>query len=190
MTFSSIILTSTVLFLIAFALFLYGIGVYNRLVKKRNLTDEAWSGIDVQLKRRHNLIPNLVSAVKGYAKHEKEVFAQVTQARARAMKTNAVGARQQTESNLGKSLLNLFAVAENYPQLNADKNFLNLQSELANIEDDIQKSRRYYNGTVREKNILVESFPSNIIAGIIGASKSSFFELDSIEELQKPVINF
>lgn len=184
-----IIIVSVLVFLL-FILFMYGVSVYNRLVKKRNLTDEAWSGIDVQLKRRHDLIPGLVNSVKGYAKHEKEVFENITQARSGAMNAESLKNRQQAENQLGKSLLDLFAVAENYPDLKADSSFLNLQTELANIEADIQKARRYYNGTAREKNILVESFPSNIIAGMLGAAKSNYFELDAPEERSKPIISF
>jgi len=168
----------------------YGVGIYNRLVKLKVLVEEAWSGIDVQLKKRHDLIPNLVETVKGYATHEKETFQNVTEARNQAVSAKSVEQHQAAENKLNQSLMNLFAVAEQYPDLKANTNFLQLQDELSAVEADIEKSRRYYNGTVRDKNILVDTFPSNIIANIFGFVKSTFFELDNIEERMVPKVNF
>jgi LemA protein len=168
----------------------YGVGIYNRLVKLKTHVAEAWSGIDVQLKKRYNLIPNLVETVKGYAKHEKETFENVTKARSQAQNATTVEGQQAAENQLNKSLLNLFAVAEQYPELKANANFLNLQDELSAVESDIEKSRRYYNGTTRDYNILIDSFPSNIIAGMTSFSKAEFFELDTEAERQNPQVKF
>ncbi|MDO5655290.1 MAG: LemA family protein [Flavobacteriaceae bacterium] len=179
-----IIIAAIVLFLF------YGIGIYNRLVKLKTMVEEAWSGIDVQLKKRHDLIPNLVETVKGYASHEKSTFEQVTAARANALNAKTVEQQQSAENQLNRSLMNLFAVAEQYPDLKANTNFLQLQNELSAVEADIEKSRRYYNGTVREKNILIDSFPSNIIAGIFGFIKSTFFELEDLAERSVPKVAF
>lgn len=168
----------------------YGVGIYNRLVKLKTHVAEAWSGIDVQLKKRYNLIPNLVETVKGYAKHEKETFENVTKARSQAQNATTVEGQQAAENQLNKSLLNLFAVAEQYPELKANANFLSLQAELSAVESDIEKSRRYYNGTTRDYNILIDSFPSNIIAGMTNFSKSPFFEIDTDAERQNPQVKF
>jgi len=168
----------------------YGVGIYNRLVKLKTLVAEAWSGIDVQLKKRYNLIPNLVETVKGYASHEKETFENVTKARSQAQNATSVEGKQAAENQLNKSLLNLFAVAEQYPELKANENFLSLQNELSDIESDIEKSRRYYNGTTRDYNILIDSFPSNIIAGITNFTKAAFFEIDTETERQNPQVKF
>ncbi len=179
-----------VLLVIVLIFAFYGIGVYNKLVKLKTLVEEAWSGIDIQLKKRHDLIPNLVETVKGYASHEKETFQKVTEARSQAANAKSVKNREIAENNLNKSLLNLFAVAEQYPELKANVNFLKLQDELSAIEADIEKSRRYYNGTVREKNIIIDSFPSNIIAGMFGFAKSMFFELQNLAERNVPKVDF
>ena len=153
------------IFIVVVSIF-YGVGIYNRLVKLSTLVAEAWSGIDVQLKKRYDLIPNLIETVKGYASHEKETFENVTKARNQAQSTTTVEGQQAAENQLNKALINLYAVAEDYPELKANENFLSLQSELSVIESDIEKSRRYYNGTTRDYNILIDSFPSNIIAGM------------------------
>lgn len=179
-----------VLLVIVLIFAFYGIGVYNKLVKLKTLVEEAWSGIDIQLKKRHDLIPNLVETVKGYASHEKETFQKVTEARSQAANAKSVKNREIAENNLNKSLLNLFAVAEQYPELKANVNFLKLQDELSAIEADIEKSRRYYNGTVRQKNIIIDSFPSNIIAGMFGFAKSMFFELQNLAERNVPKVDF
>jgi LemA protein len=148
-------------------------------VKLKNLVAEAWSGIDVQLKKRYDLIPNLVETVKGYAAHEKETFENVTKARAAAQQATTVEGHQAAEKKLSGALMNLIAVAERYPDLKASTNFLELQNMLSVVEGDIEKSRRYYNGNVREQNTLIESFPSNLIANAFGFAKSAFFELDN-----------
>ncbi|MGI9651352.1 LemA family protein [Chryseobacterium sp. RLHN22] len=169
---------------------LYGVSIYNRLVKLRNLVQEAWSSIDVMLKKRHDLIPNLVETVKGYATHERETLENVTRARNLAVGADSVEAKEAAEKNLNQAMVNLFAVAEQYPDLKANANFQQLQAELSSIENDIEKSRRYYNGTVRENNTLVESFPSNIIANMYKFEKSKFFELENIADREVPSVKF
>ncbi|MFC7348837.1 LemA family protein [Chryseobacterium zhengzhouense] len=169
---------------------LYGVSIYNRLVKLRNLVQEAWSSIDVMLKKRHDLIPNLVETVKGYATHERETLENVTKARNLAVGADSVEAKETAEKNLNQAMVNLFAVAEQYPDLKANANFQQLQAELSSIENDIEKSRRYYNGTVRENNTLVESFPSNIIANMYKFEKSKFFELENIADREVPSVKF
>lgn len=169
---------------------LYGVSIYNRLVKLRNLVQEAWSSIDVMLKKRHDLIPNLVETVKGYATHERETLENVTKARNLAVGAGSVEAKEAAEKNLNQAMVNLFAVAEQYPDLKANANFQQLQAELSSIENDIEKSRRYYNGTVRENNTLVESFPSNIVANMYKFEKSKFFELENIAEREVPNVKF
>ena len=184
MTIILIILAAVAIF------FFYGISIYNRLVKLKTMVQEAWSSIDVMLKKRHDLIPNLVETVKGYATHERETFESVTRARTAAMNAEGIPAKEAAEKNLNQAMMNLNAVAEQYPDLKANTNFLQLQGELSNLEGDIEKSRRYYNGTVRENNILVETFPSNIIANMFKFVKSAFFELDNIAERAVPSIKF
>ena len=186
--------TGLIIFIVLIGILLlfafYGIGIYNKLIKLKTLVEEAWSGIDVQLKKRHDLIPNLVETVKGYASHEKETFQKVTEARNNAVNAKTVEQQQNAENQLNRSLMNLFAVAEQYPELKANTNFLQLQNELSLIESDIEKSRRYYNGTVREKNILIDSFPSNIIANLFGFIKSAFFELENVTDRNVPKVAF
>ncbi|MDI6777647.1 MAG: LemA family protein [Patescibacteria group bacterium] len=157
-------------------LIIWAIAVYNGLIRLKNRVDEAWSDIDVQLKRRYDLIPNLVSTVKGYAQHEKEVFEKVTEARTRAMGAQSAGDKAQAENMLSQTLKSLFAVAENYPDLKANQNFLELQKELADTEDKIQASRRFYNGNVRDFNTKIQVFPNNIFAGMLGFAAREFFE--------------
>ncbi|PLW75107.1 LemA family protein [Cohaesibacter celericrescens] len=171
---------------------LYGISIYNKLVKTRQMVEEGWSGIDVQLKRRANLIPNLVETVKGYMGHERETLEKVTEMRARAAGATSGGAaeRAQAEGNLSKALVNLMAVAENYPDLKANDGFQNLQKELASVEDEIQLSRRYYNGTARNLNILIESFPSNLVAGFFQYDKKDYFELENEDDRATPKVSF
>ena len=163
-------------------LIVWGIAVYNGLITLKNRVDEAWSDIDVQLKRRYDLIPNLVNTVKGYATHEKELFEKVTEARANAMNAGSTGEKQQAENMLSGTLKSLFAVAENYPELKANQNFLELQRELTDTEDKIQASRRFYNGNVRDFNTKLEVFPSNIIAGMLHFVKREFFEAAEAEK--------
>jgi len=162
------------------------IAAYNGLIRLRNRTKEAWSDIDVQLKRRYNLIPNLVETVKGYAAHEKKVFTDVTEARTRAMTAGAPQKKAVAENMLAGALKTLFAVAENYPDLKANENFLSLQRDLTDTENKIQASRRFYNGNVRDFNIKQEVFPVNIIAKTFGFKKAEFFEVEAPEE-RKPI---
>ncbi|MDD4658423.1 MAG: LemA family protein [Eubacteriales bacterium] len=171
-------------------LVLYFIIAYNRLVKTSNMLKEAWSGIDVQLKRRSDLIPSLVETVRGYSSHEQSVLTEIAEKRAAAM--HAQGAREKgaAENALTGGIKNLFALAEAYPDLKASKNFLTLQEELVQVEDQIQLARRYYNGAVRMLNNRVESFPSNIIAKITGFSRAEFFTLELATERQAPEISW
>ncbi len=166
-----------ILFGIIAAIILWLIAVYNGLIRLRNQTDEAWADIDVQLKRRYDLIPNLVETVKGYATHERELFEKVTQARAAAMGAQSVQDKGQAENMLAGTLKSLFAVAENYPQLKANENFAKLQDELSDTENKIQAARRFYNGNVRDFNTKIQVFPNNMIASSLGFKKYEFFEI-------------
>ena len=159
----------------------YVVALYNRLVRQRQMAEEGWSGIDVQLKRRADLVPNLVETVQGYAVHERELLQRVTEARqhAREVPAGDVAARAQAEGLLSGALGRLLAVVENYPDLKANANFLQLQEQLAALEGEIQMARRYYNGATRDLNVLVESFPSNLVAGAFGFVKRAFFETDN-----------
>lgn len=163
--------------------------LYNSLVTLKIRVDEAWSDITVQLKRRLDLIPNLVETVKGYAKHESGVFEAVTQARANALNANGVKETAAAENQFEGALKSLFAVAEAYPELKASQNFSELQQELVDTEDKIQASRRFYNGGVRDLNTKIQTFPSNVIAGMFGFKSREFYELDKAEQAQaeKPV---
>jgi LemA protein len=165
------------------------IGLYNSLVKLRVLVEEAWSGIDVQLKRRYDLIPNLVETVKGYAKHEKELFEKVAQLRSSAMNAQGVEEKGKLEGELTNTLKTLFAVAENYPELKANENFLKLQDDLGGIENEIQNARRYYNGAARDYNMKLQVFPANLIAGMLGFKPKEFFAA-SEEEKQNVKVDF
>lgn len=165
---------------------LWLIAVYNGLIKLRNQVDEGWSDIDVQLKRRHDLIPNLVETVKGYATHEKQLFENVTAARSAALAAKTPRELAKAEDTLMGALKSLFAVAENYPQLRASENFAKLQDELSDTENKIQAARRFYNGVVRDFNIKLQVFPNNIIAGPFGFKAREFFEVESEAE-RKPV---
>lgn len=158
------------------------IAVYNDLIKGRNRVDEAWSDIDVQLKRRYDLIPNLVESVKAYAGHEKEVFQKVTEARSQAMQAKTIDEKGKAENILSGTLKSLFAVAEAYPDLKASTNFLQLQDELSDTENKIQASRRFYNGNARDFNIKVQVFPNNLVAGILGFKKYEFFQAEEGEK--------
>lgn len=159
---------------------------YNGLVQLRNRAQEAWSDINVQLKRRYDLIPNLVETVKGYATHESSVFEDVTKARSQAMQATGP-AKADAENALSGTLKSLFAVAENYPQLKANENFLSLQNELTDTEDKIQAARRFYNGMVRDLNTKVQVFPTNIFAGMFGFTKMDFFGNDLTDAEKAPV---
>jgi LemA protein len=174
---------SIVLLAVAAALVALVVGLYNRLVRLRNGSESAWSDIDVQLKRRHNLIPNLVETVKGYARHEREVLERVVQLRNQA-KANEGSAESQArdENNLLHGLKSVFALAENYPDLKADRHFLELQNELALTEDRIAAARRFFNGNVRDMRNLREMFPTSIVANMFGFEVPTYFELDSEAE--------
>lgn len=179
-----------VLLALAVAILLWAILIYNALVRMRNMVQEAWSGIDVQLKRRTDLIPNLVSTVKGYAEHEKGTLEEVIRLRGVAQNAQGVGETAQAQGLLGAALGKLFALAENYPELKANANFAQLQASLGEIEEQVQLARRYYNGAVRNLNIAVESFPSNLVAGRFGFEKAEFFELESPSERAVPKVEF
>ena len=166
------------------------ISIYNGLVSLRNRTKEAWADIDVQLKRRYNLIPNLVETVKGYATHERGLFEKVTEARSRAMEAKGLREKGEAENALSGTLKSLFAVSENYPELKASQYFLELQKELRDTEDKVQAARRFYNGNVRDLNIKVESFPSNIIASMFGFKQMELFELEEPEKREPVEVKF
>ena len=169
------------------------VAMYNRLVTLRQRVREAWSDIDVQLKRRYDLIPNLVETVKGYAAHEKGVFESVTQARANAISAGATGSpeqRAQAENVLTGALRSVFAVAEAYPQLQASQNFRDLQENLTATEDKIAFARRFYNGNVRDYNTGLQTFPTNILAGMFGFTAEQYFELADAKERETPKVSF
>lgn len=183
-------MTAVIIVAVVLALGFYVVGIYNRLIKLRTNVGEAWSGIDVQLKKRYDLIPNLIETVKGFASHERETFESVTKARTVAMGASGVLDQQAAENQLTRALSGLFAVAERYPDLKSNTNFLQMQQDLSAVEQDIERSRRYYNGTVRDQNILIDSFPSNVIANSFGFQKSAFFELESESERAVPKVDF
>jgi LemA protein len=170
----------------------YAILLYNGLVKARQVKEEAWSGIDVQLKRRADLIPNLIETVKGYAKHERETLEQVVELRnkAQAVPAGDVEGRAAVEGMLGQALGRLMAIAEAYPDLKASQNFIELQQSLQTIEDEIQMSRRYYNGAARDLNVKVESFPSNLLAGAFSFAKAPYFEIENAADRAVPTVKF
>ena len=183
----TIALIAIVVVVVLIGLFFWA--TYNGLVKLNVRVDEAWSDITVQLKRRADLIPNLVESVKGYAAHEKEVFENVTKARAEVLSATEKGPKEtaKAETQFEGALKSLFAVAEAYPQLRANENFLQLQNELVDTEDKIQASRRFYNGGVRDLNTKVKMFPANMIAGMLGFKEREFFEVDDRASVEKPV---
>ena len=163
-------------------LLIWTVAVFNSLVKKRNRVSNAWSDIDVQLKKRYDLVPNLVETVKGYKEYEASVLENVTNARTSAMSQSSVAGKAQAENMLSSTLKSLFAVAENYPQLRASENFQKLQDQLSSIENDIQSARRYYNAAVRELNNAVQVFPANIVAGNFGFKQAEFFGAEESEK--------
>lgn len=171
-------------------LVLWVVAIFNRLVKNRNLVLEGWSGIDVQLKRRYDLIPNIVETVKGYAKHEEGVLSKVVELRNSAGKAQTAAEKAPIENMLTQTLRQLFALAEAYPDLKANQNFLDLQGQLSGIEEQIQFARRYYNGAARDMNILVESFPSNMIARSFGFKEAEYFEIELATEREAPKVQF
>ena len=175
-----------ILFGILGIIVIWFIAAYNGFVRLVNRIKEAWADIDVQLKRRYDLIPNLVETVKGYATHEREAFERVTEARARALGAQSVREKGEADNQVKEALKSIFAVAEAYPQLKAVESFVNLQNELADTENKIQAARRFYNGNVRDLNIKTDSFPSNIVAKMFNFQKAEFFELEE-NEAKEPV---
>lgn len=182
---TSYILLTILVFVVGYMLM-----AYNSLIKYRNQADEAWSDIDVQLKRRHNLIPNLVETVKGYATHERSTLDSVTAARTQALSATTPADHAKAENMLSSTLKSLFAVSESYPDLKANTNFLELQRELSDTENKIQASRRFYNGVVRDYNTSIETVPTNIIASLFTFTKREFFELENEAEKEVPKVSF
>lgn len=178
-----------IVLIIVAVIVLWVIFTFNRLISLRNRTDEAWSDIDVQMKRRYDLIPNLVASVKGYAGHESTVFENVTKARSQAMQARSTADHAQAENMLTDTIKSLFAVAESYPQLQASQNFLHLQQELADAEDKIQASRRFYNANARDLNTAMQVFPSNLIAGMLHFNKRDFFDAPEVVN-EAPKVSF
>ena len=169
---------------------IYGVVAYNGMIRLRNMVDQGWSGIDVQLKRRHDLIPNLVETVKGYAEHEREAFQAVSDARARAISASGPAASGAAEGILDQALGRLFAIAEAYPQLRATENFQQLQGELANTEDQIAAARRIYNGNVQSYNTKIQVFPNSLIAGMGHFTPREFFEIADAAEREPVTVSF
>ncbi len=170
--------------------FIFSVSIYNKLVRARVHVDEGWSGIDVQLKRRADLIPNLVNTVKGYAGHEAKLLNEITELRARSIADNSIAEQSQVEGKLGMALRSLLVGVENYPDLKANQNFVSLQTQLEKIEHDLQLARRYYNGTVRDNNILIDTFPSNVMAILFSFGKREFFEIDDAVRDSVPEVKF
>ena len=166
------------------------IGMYNGLVRLKVQTDNAWADIDVQLKRRYDLIPNLVETVKGYAGHEKGTLEAVINARNRAMSATSPGAKAEAENMLSGALKSLFALSEAYPQLRAIESFTSLQNSLSQIEDTVQNARRYYNAVVRDLNTKIQVFPTNLFAGMLGFKTREFFEVSAVTEREAPKVSF
>ena len=180
----------TIVFVVVMGGILYAIGLYNKLVRNKNMVAEGWSGIEVQLKRRSNLIPNLIETVKGYVTHEAGLLSEIVTLRSRSKETREVAEKSRVESALTRSLGNLLALAEAYPDLKANQNFIDLQDDLSQIENDIQMARRYYNGTARDLNISIESFPSSLIAERFRFEKAEFFEIEDAAEREVPEVKF
>ena len=180
---------STVIIVILLLIFLAGVAIYNRLIGGRNRVKTAWSDIDVQLQRRHDLVPRLVAAVKQYAQYEKATLEAVTVLRTEAMQTAEVRAKGKLEEKLSAGLDRIIALAENYPDLKANENFLNLQNELVETENYLQFARRYYNGSVRDYNTLTETVPSNLVAGWFNFRPKEFFQKTSDEAANVPLID-
>ena len=183
-------MTGYILLGVVVLLLVGAVTIYNKLVTNKNLVAEGWSGIDVQLKRRNDLIPNLIETVKGYMGHERGVLDQVTELRTKSQAAQSVGDKAKVEGAMGAALANLFAVAENYPDLKASQNFMDLQKSLADIEDQVQLARRYYNGTARNFNILIQSFPSNLMASAFGFTTVEYFEIEDAAERAVPKVAF
>lgn len=180
-------MTILVILIIVGVLVVAVVAIYNKLVRLRNTVKSSWSDIDVQCKKRFDLVPNLVETVKGYASHEQTVFEKVTQARAMAMQANSPAEMAKAENMIRDTLKSLFAVAEAYPELKANANFIQLQTQLQELENNIEYARRYYNAVVRDFNILIESFPSNLIASMFHFKQAELFQLEAPEVERKPV---
>ncbi len=175
---------------LAVAIILWGVSIYNGLVRRKNIVGEAWSGIEAQLKRRADLIPNLVETVKGYATHERTTFDELARLRSQGQGQADVASRGQTEAAITAAIGKVMAVAENYPELKASANFQSLQNDLANVEDQIQLARRYYNGAVRDLNVMIEQFPSNLVANNTGFKPAPFFQIDNDADRAVPKVSF
>ena len=187
---SNMSIALNVLLILVIVLFAFWvIAVYNKLTREKTLMEEAWSIIDVFLNKRYDLILNLVETVKGYATHEKETLESVILARRQAMDANGIAEKAESEAVLGNTLGRLMAISESYPQLRANENFMYLQKELSNLEGEVEKARRYYNGTVRENNIYVKSFPVNIIADMFSFKSGTFFEGEG-KKREAPMVSF
>jgi len=169
---------------------LWGVSIFNGLVRRKNVVAEAWSGIEAQLKRRADLIPNLVETVKGYASHERETFDELARLRSAGQGQADVAQRAQTETAITAAIGHVLAVAEAYPELKASANFQSLQNELADVEDQIQLARRYYNGAVRDFNVMIEQFPSNVVANFGAFKPASFFEIENAADHEAPKVTF
>ena len=187
---TTLMIMGIVLLVVSLLVIFWAIGGYNGLVRLKALVDEGWSGIDVRLKRRYDLIPNLVAVVKQYSIHEQSVLENVTKFRSIAMSAPTVESKAQAESVLTGSLKTLFAVAENYPTLKANENFMSLQKSLSDIENDVQLARRYYNGTVRNYMTAKRTFPANILASMFGFENVAYFELTAPEQREAPQVKF
>jgi len=179
--------TTTIILIVLAIIIIWFIAAFNGFVTLRNRAKEAWADIEVQLKRRYDLIPNLVNTVKGYATHESQAFEKVSQARSQAMQAGTPAEKGAAENALTGTLKSLFAISEAYPELKANTNFLQLQGELSDTENKIQAARRFYNGMVRDLNTKAESFPSNIVAGMFHFVKMDFFDLGDNDAAQNPV---
>lgn len=183
-------MTALILLVVVVLIGLWGVSIYNGLVRRKNMVAEAWSGIDTQLKRRADLIPNLVETVKGYATHERTTFDELARLRSAGQGQADVAARAQTEQAITAAIGKVMAVAEAYPELKANENFQALQSELSNIEDQIQLARRYYNGTARDFNVMTEQFPSNLVANFGAFKPAPFFQIDNESDRAVPKVSF
>jgi LemA protein len=179
-----------ILVAILVAIALWAVGIYNGLVRRRNVVAEAWSGIEAQLKRRADLIPNLVETVKGYAGHERATFEDLARLRSQGQAQTDVAQRAQTETAITAAIGRVMAVAEAYPQLRASENFQSLQKDLADVEDQIQLARRYYNGAVRDFNVMIEQFPSNLVANWGSFKPAPFFQIDDAADRAVPKVSF
>ncbi len=186
----ALIIVAAVLVLLAVIIIGWYIATYNKLIRKKNNVEEAWSTIDVYLKKRFDLIPNIVETVKGYAKHESETFQKITEARAKLGAANTPEEKIAADKQMSVAVRNLFAVAESYPELKANANFMDLQNQLKNMEGEIAQARKYYNANVKDFNISIQTFPSSIVARKMKLEKQALYEVDSAEERQNVKVSF